>query len=90
MPLPAALLELLGSRAAAGAISELAGNLSVPLRSSAIAAASYDLESETLTVDMTDGSSFDYYACRSKYSSASLPAPSAGGYYNANIRGNFA
>jgi hypothetical protein len=62
----------------------------VQLRSSNLSTATYDPDSQTLTIEFNDGSSYDYFNVpQSLYRGLTL-AVSAGKYFHAHIRDRFA
>ena len=65
------------------------GPESVTFSSTAIASAEYDSSDESLTVNFTDGTSFDYSGVPAETWAAFKSAPSAGRFFNANIRNSF-
>lgn len=60
-----------------------------PIASSNIAAAGYDPSSETLEIEFTNGSVYQYYNVPSSIYQAFLAAPSKGGFLAAQIKDRF-
>ena len=60
--------------------------ITVKLSSSAIRSATYIEQTETLILNMTDGSVVEYYSISSQTFEGLVSAPSAGAYYNKYIR----
>jgi hypothetical protein len=64
--------------------------ITVPLRSRAIATATYTASDGTLVLVMHDGVELEYHGVPFPVFAGLVAAPSAGNYYNRVIRGRFA
>lgn len=82
MPALLALLE----EAAVGAFETYFNSVHISLSSSALSSAEYDPDSESLTIDFTDGNSHTYDGVDASTFVGLVSAASPGAYFNANIR----
>ena len=60
-----------------------------PLNSTAITFVSWNADSETLTLTFSTGRSYDYPQVPEQVYLDLMAAPSAGAYFNANIKGRY-
>ena len=92
MPLPV-IIESLGEVAAGAELERVAGLdkllPAVPLNSTAIESASYNMQEQLLTLNMRDGTTIEYYDIPLTTFVGLVSAPSPGGYYNRFIRRGF-
>jgi len=61
----------------------------VTINSSAIRSASYDVVSQVMTVNFTDGSEYSYDGIPPSVFDDFVGSGSPGGYFNKNIRGSY-
>jgi hypothetical protein len=86
------LIEIEGGEAVGEVVGEDLldeAEITVPLSSSAIASVTYRPLSGRMTVEMTDGSSWDYHSVPITIFTGLTAAPSPGGFYNRFVRGRF-
>lgn len=60
-----------------------------PLRSQALAGAGYDPTTLELELEFTTGETYTYYGVLPTVYAALVKSSSPGGFYNANIKGNY-
>jgi hypothetical protein len=94
MPLPLLIeMESLGELAGVAEVEKVAGRLlpdvPVPLNSTAIESASYNMTEQLLTLHMRDGTTIEYYDIPLPTFVGLIGAPSPGGFYNRVIRRGF-
>jgi KTSC domain len=63
--------------------------LSRPLRSTAIAAASYETDTQTLEVEFVNGRTYTHEAVPLEVYEGLVGAPSPGSFYNSAIKGQY-
>jgi hypothetical protein len=80
------LIEELAAELGEAVIEEIFDSVRVPLSSSALSSAEYEVTSGDLTIDFTDGDSHTYSGVSPATFVALCTAGSPGSYFNANIR----